>query len=80
MAIFTFVFFIGLILCLIIALIARHELIQSQWDNLHQFNTGQVESIEAVPKEIFPKYAMAVDVEKIGSSDDVPEAVPFSRI
>lgn len=72
-------------LCPLIAIMARQELLEAQIKTLYQFNSGQVDSISNGNSEIFPKYAMSVQVEKVEEASfgrdafgRIPESEPLN--
>ncbi|KAL7015506.1 hypothetical protein ACKWTF_016488 [Chironomus riparius] len=86
LSIFYFIFFIALVFCIIVALMARQELMEVQIKELIKFNSGQGGSIIASKDSVFPKYAMPLQVEKLenGSSSraaygNLPEAQPLNK-
>lgn len=72
-------------LCPLIAIMARQELMEEQIKILRQFNCGHGDSISTENNELFPKYAMSVEVEKVeGASSGrndfgrIPESEPLN--
>jgi len=65
-------------LCPLIAIMARQELMDAQIKTLHQFNSGHMDSISTGNNKLFPKYAMSVQVEKVEGASSGRDA--FGRI
>lgn len=76
---FFFLFFILNILCIIAAIMARHELLQKQQQTLNLFNTGHGNAAITNGHEDLPKFSMTVNVEKVESRNGA-EAEPLNKI
>ncbi|KAL7015503.1 hypothetical protein ACKWTF_016485 [Chironomus riparius] len=78
-AMFFFLFFTLNILCIIAAIMARHELLLQQQQTLNLFNTGHGNEAFTSGHKDLPKFSMTVNVEKVESQNG-PEAEPLNKI